>query len=105
MSVTRVERQAYTYRTVLSLETRPELRPLGVACAVTFTNFLSPGKAQQDTDSTDQQPKWQFWLKLECGLGWVGLCHPRLKKTKSRKEIVNRLKQSMVYVNIVELKP
>ena len=37
------------------------------------------------------------------GLGWA--LPSQIEKTKSRKEIVNRLKQSMVYVNIVELKP
>jgi len=37
------------------------------------------------------------------GLGWA--LPSQIEKAKNRKEIVNRLKQSMVYVKIVELKP
>ena len=56
---------------------------------------------------------WQSWsttkaaVLAEAGM-WVGLgwaLPSQIKKTKNRKEIVNRLKQSMVYVKIVELKP
>ena len=56
---------------------------------------------------------WQCWsttkvaVLAEAGM-WVGLSWAlpsQIEKAKNRKEIVNRLKQSMVYVKIVELKP